>query len=114
MPFADFIDTAVSAYVPLACDLSAIDDPEEHGRRTKALLAEGEEMRRIEGGLAFRFPASAAFARRVLEFVELERRCCPFLTFEIIFEPEGRALWLALGGDARVEAFVRSEFGGGA
>jgi hypothetical protein len=114
MPIADFIDTAVSAGVPLACDLSATDDPEAHGRRTKALLAEREEMRSIEGGLAFRFPATTAVAQRVLEFVEIERRCCPFLTFEIIFEPEGRALWLALGGDERVEAFVRSEFGGGA
>lgn len=110
MPIADFLDTSLSADLPIACDTSAIDDPEAHDRSTNALLSKREEMRKIDGGLAFRYPGTIDYARRILDFVEHERRCCPFLTFEIVFESESRAIWLVMGGDGRVEAFVESQF----
>lgn len=113
MSIADFLDTSLSTDLPIACDTSAIDDPEAHGRRSKALLDDCKEMRRIDGGLALRYPGEIDYARRILDFIEAERKCCPFLTFEVVIEAGGRTVWLVMGGDERVEAFVKSQFAEG-
>jgi hypothetical protein len=41
----------------------------------------------LEDGYEFRFPGSAQWAIRLTEFIILERGCCPFFAFELVFEP---------------------------
>lgn len=110
MPLSELFDPSPSEETPLACDLSALGDPEEHSRRSEALFAEREDVQEIGGGYAFRYPGTMDYAERILGFVNRERQCCPFLTFEIVFEPEGRGIWLYLGGGERVEAYLRRQF----
>jgi len=47
-------------------------------------LAADELERRVEGaGLTVRYRASPDVARRLRWLVDAERRCCPFLSFEL-------------------------------
>ena len=110
MPLSDLFDQSPSDETPIACDLSVLDDPEAHDRRSNALFDDRLEMRRVKGGYALRYPAAMDYAERILDFIRHERRCCPFLTFEIAFEPEGRGIWLYFGGDERVEEYLTSQF----
>lgn len=110
MPLSELFDPSPSPDTPIACDLSAIDDPEKHRDRFESLFEKREEVREASGGLAVRFPGSIAIAERILDFISRERQCCPFLTFEIAFEPEERGIWLYMGGDERVERFITREF----
>src|SRR5438034_1441692 len=48
---------------------------------------------------------------RVAEFIELERRCCPFFRFELEVQDEGRAAWLRLTGRMGVKQFIAAELG---
>ncbi|MFB6098745.1 MAG: hypothetical protein ABEK84_06485, partial [Salinibacter sp.] len=99
MRYSELFDPTPSDDTPIACDLSAIDDREQHKTHAEALFAERQETRAVPGGVALRFPGTMDFAERILDFVRGERQCCPFLTFELIFEPEERGLWLLLGGN---------------
>jgi len=49
-------------------------------------------------------------AESLLEFIAAERRCCPFLSFEIAFEPHAGPLWLRMRGSPRVKAFIAETF----
>lgn len=68
-----------------------------------------DEVIELDGGYAFRLPPDDATARRAFGFVLEERRCCSFLTFDLTFEPERRALWLALRGGPDAKAFLDAE-----
>lgn len=110
MPLSELFNSSPSNETPIACDLSVLDDPKEHDRRSNALFGDREELRRIKGGYALRYPGTMDYAKRILDFIRHERQCCPFLTFEIAFEPEGRGIWLYFGGDERVETYLTHQF----
>lgn len=42
--------------------------------------------------------------------VAAERHCCPFFTFEVVFEPYGRGLWRRFRGSAAIKQFIREAF----
>ena len=68
MPPSDIFDPQPSDETPIACDLSVLDDPEEHDRHSNALLDDREEMRQVEGGYALRCPGTMDYAERILDF----------------------------------------------
>jgi len=93
---------------PIACDLSALDRAEQIRRAELARQVVSRSAATVEtaDGFALRFDDDAALMRNALEWIGLERRCCPFLRFELAFEPDGGPLWLRLGGAAGVKEFL--------
>lgn len=72
---------------------------------SKALLA----TETIDGGLRFSFAADTA-PGPVLRWVELERRCCPFLSFALVLPPSGSSLELCVVGRSEARSFIESTF----
>lgn len=98
---------------PFACVMDAID-PEKrssHIANTKALFNGVREIREQDDGYAFRFDNESTDLARLMEFIELERLCCPFFGFTVVLEPEGGAVWLKLTGRDGVKAFIQAEIG---
>ena len=95
---------------PFACDMTAIP-PEKRGPHhalIRRLMTEAvEEISELPDGLAFRFPAVEYDA--VTEFVERERLCCPFITFELDIAPNCGPVLLRLTGAEGVKDFIRAE-----
>ncbi len=97
--------------LPIACNLS---DPEQAARReevTQNLFKGVQQVKELADGYAYRFPGNEAWAARLIEFVLAERTCCPFFTFELVFEPNLGPIWLYLRGGQGVKEFVASAFG---
>jgi hypothetical protein len=94
----------------IACLLSereqAIRAEEAHQDHVPGLLAVEE----LPDGYGYRFPATDEWTAKVMAVVATERQCCPFFTFEVVFEPHGRALWLRFRGSEAIKAFVRDNF----
>jgi hypothetical protein len=44
------------------------------------------------------------------EWVSLERKCCPFLAFEIEQPKDQGPVWLRITGPEGVKAFIEEEF----
>ena len=92
----------------LACRLDALD-PEERARRAElaeTVTGRFAEVRETADGYAARLAVDAELARDALEWILLERRCCPFLRLELGFESERDVLWLRFGGGPGVKAFL--------
>jgi hypothetical protein len=100
----------VADELPIACKLSG-DELAERGEAVDELFKEVEQVRELADGYAFRFSGTAAMASRLLAFTLVERSCCPFFTFELVFEPNEGPIWVRLRGAEGVKEFVASNVG---
>jgi hypothetical protein len=92
----------------LACDLGALSDA-ERTRRAELAARVSARFRAVcetADGYAARLDADARLAQDTLEWIQLERRCCPFLRMELDFEPAAGPVWLRFGGGPGVKAFL--------
>jgi hypothetical protein len=96
--------------LPIACNLSG-SDLAKRGEEVERAFKGVEQIKELADGYAYRFPGNEQCAARLIEFVLAERRCCPFFTFELVFEPNLGAIWLHLRGGQGVKEFVASAFG---
>jgi hypothetical protein len=93
----------------IACKLLGREFAERKEAITRDLFAYAERVDELPDGFAYQFPSGDPWPAKVLEFVEAERQCCPFFTFEIVFESSNGPLWLRLRGSEEVKAFIQTE-----
>jgi hypothetical protein len=93
---------------PLACNLGALSADEQHRRAALAddIAAVFREVRETEDGYAARIDDDPALCRRALEWLLLERRCCPFLDLRLVLEGERGPVWIHFRGGPGVKAFL--------
>jgi hypothetical protein len=94
----------------IACLLSEREAAIRGEELAGGLFAAVEEVDELPDGYAYRFPGDGSQLEPLLAFIAAERRCCPFLTFELAFEPHGGPLWLRLRGSPQVKAFIAEAF----
>ena len=91
-------DVALTAEdLPLACTLTA---PElvTRGAEIDDLFTGVQQTEELTDGYALRFPGSPTWAERLLSFIQGERSCCLFFTFELVFQPNQGPIWLHIRG----------------
>lgn len=96
--------------VPLACVPAAIPAAERspHFALARKLFIElAKERRELPSGYAFRFEASELEA--LSRFIANERKCCPFMTFELDVAPASGPLWLRMTGPEGTRAVLDAE-----
>jgi len=91
--------------IPLVCTLSAAERT-QRAAVVSDLLGEAEQTSELSDGYAYRFPGSADWAARLLDYVVFERQCCRFFTFELAFEPNQGPIWLRLRGPEGVKQLI--------
>jgi hypothetical protein len=94
----------------IACLLSEREAAIRGEELAGGLFAAVEQVAELPDGYAYRFASDSSQLEPLLEFIAAERRCCPFLTFEIVFEAHDGPLWLRLRGSPQVKAFVAETF----
>ena len=98
---------------PFACDMSAIaaDQRDAHLATINKLFRAIESVRELPNGYTFRLTNKADVLLTAVEFIALERLCCPFFGFGLDIEREGGAVWLSLTGREGVKPFIMAEIG---
>jgi hypothetical protein len=96
----------------LACNLVGREFAERKETISRDLFAHADEVAELPDGFGYRFPNATPWAQKALAFIELEKLCCPFFTFELVFEPNDGPLWLRLRGSHAIKEFVRAELDG--
>jgi hypothetical protein len=94
----------------IACLLSEREQAQRAEEAHQNLFPGVLEVEELPDGYGYKFPADEAWTDKVMAVVAAERQCCPFFTFEVVFEPYGRALWLRFRGSEAIKAFVRDNF----
>lgn len=101
---------ATAAPIPLACVPGAIpaeERPDHFARIERLFGTEVQEREEVPDGYAFRFMPEAL--DDLARFVSNERKCCPFLTFELTVAPANGPVWLRLTGPEGTRAFLDAE-----
>lgn len=98
---------------PIACNLGALDEAQRERRAELAarLQSSVREIVPNDDGYTFRFSSSDKILLEIAEFVLLERRCCPFLNFQISLKEDDDAITVCLSGRSGVKEFLAAEFG---
>jgi hypothetical protein len=91
--------------IPIACNLSG---PEQDRRQGVAgeILGQARRVEELEDGYAFDFAWDAKLAVELTEFIIFERACCPFFTFELVFERNAGPVRLRVKGPEGVKEFI--------
>jgi hypothetical protein len=98
----------------LTCNLAGIPPQEKarYGRLVESLRHAIQKRRKLPDGYAFQIDTQQIDTRQLVEWVELERKCCPFFGFEVRWDGQDNAVWLNLTGPEGVKDFIIEEFGG--
>jgi hypothetical protein len=96
--------------LPIACNLPDREKGERVDELEEQVFSGCAEIRELEDGYAFRFPGDEVWAKRLLGFIISERKCCPFFTFDLVFEAAEGPVWLHLRGAEGVKQFIEANF----
>lgn len=94
----------------IACLLSEREMAIRGDEIAATLFGHVDAVAELPDGYGYRFDAGDDWLEAILAFIAAERRCCPFLTFEVAFEPHGGPIWLRMKGSPRVKAFISETF----
>ena len=105
---------AASCYAqsPIVCNRNAFTTAERqhHVELGRKLRAATVEIREAPRGLLFRL-SSGIRLTELADWIEAERKCCPFLDVAIKLECEGGPVELTLSGRDGVKQLLIQEFG---
>lgn len=92
----------------LACNLGALNADEQARRAALQSRVTGRfrEIQELADGYAARLDGDAGLMRDALDWLLLERRCCPFMHLELSFEPSDGPAWFRLRGAPGVKEFL--------
>jgi hypothetical protein len=103
----------VAADRPIACNPGAIRAEERPRYRDLAgkLRAAVSEVKELRDGYALGVGTRALTLTELAEWVGMERRCCPFLTFQIEVAGTADSVRLTLRGPKGAKAILAEAFG---
>jgi hypothetical protein len=99
---------------PFACNLLAFDAKERarhFGEVGPALRRLRTDVHELPDGYEFDFPSDAKTYALLSEWVEQERRCCPFFDIDVHVKSEGGPLSMRLSGRKGTKEFIKAEAG---
>ncbi|CAN5705632.1 MAG: hypothetical protein H0T77_07225 [Pyrinomonadaceae bacterium] len=94
--------------LPIACSLT--DSELQERRRDVLEKARRADVRELENGYAYSFPAAGECLTELAQLINLERQCCPFLQFCITVEPDNGPIWLEMTGPEGTKEFLAATF----
>ncbi len=103
--------TRATSGAPVACTLASAERGERQGFLDQWLSENVEELRELPDGYALRYAAEPPIVVGLLEVILAERACCPFFTFELVFEPDQGPLWLRLRSPEGTKAVIGAMLG---
>ena len=92
--------------VPIACSLTA-SERVTRAEEIDEFFAGIQQLQELPDGYALRFPGDSTWAQRVLNFIQGERSCCLFFTFELIFLPNQGPIWLHIRGPEGTKEMIK-------
>jgi hypothetical protein len=109
--FAPLTGEATAMEPPIACTLKATELQERRSTILNGFRDAALEVTSIPGGHAFRFEPTSEVLTRLFQLVDLERQCCPFLTFRLTIEAGNQTISLEITGPEQAQTIIADFFG---
>ena len=97
--------------LPIACTLLGAERQQRRTQVFDRVFSRVKETRPLDDGYAIRFTADDSALAELMQLIQLERQCCPFLRFRLTVEPGGGPVWLELTGPEGTRSFLESALG---
>ena len=94
----------------IVCTLNDVEFRERERTVLDQLKASVIAVTETTSGYAFRFPSDDASFAALNEFIVLERRCCPFLDFNLTVPRGLGEIRLEVSGAEGVKHFIETSF----
>lgn len=100
-------------HTSFSCDITAIPaaNRQQHLATMREVFGAVQAVQELPNGYAFRLSNANGLLMKAAEFIDNERRCCPFFSFTVEVEPAGGPIWLRLTGHNGVKPFIQAEIG---
>lgn len=92
----------------IACTLNSDDFNRRRVELLPGLIARSAACEELPDGLRWRFAPEDGLLAQIATVIDAERRCCRFLRFEVIVEPNGGAICVSATGPAGTREFLGS------
>jgi hypothetical protein len=93
-----------------ACNISALsaEQRKKHSESTVRLFSAVKNLQEESNGYIFQLPSDSATLQEVSEWIDLERKCCPFMNFSLTIGDEKKPMTLRINGDENTKEFLKS------
>jgi hypothetical protein len=96
---------------PIACTLTEAELRERRRTILDSVRNAALDVTPLPLGYAYRFNSTSEMLAELVRLVELERQCCPFLTFRITVPADRQPLCLDITGPPDAKAVIAGFFG---
>jgi len=94
--------------MPIACCLTSAELREREATVLAQFRSAVIETEELPNGYAFRVPGDGKLIAITAEMIVAERECCPFLTFELVAQPNMGSVIVSVTGPADAKEFLRT------
>ncbi len=84
--------------LPIACTLDPADLAGRRDTLLPGVIARAESSELLADGARWRFEPSSQLMFALATMIDAERRCCPFLRFQVVAEAGNGPVWLEVTG----------------
>ncbi len=98
--------------LPIACTLSEAEMRERRQTILDVVRGAALKVTELSLGYAYRFQPTSEVLAHLSWLVDLERQCCPFLTFRIVVEAGNQPICLEVTGPTEAKEVIADFFGG--
>jgi peroxiredoxin len=107
------VTAAAEDKVRFFCDRTALTAEQRVQIRTfgHTLHDAVQGTRELPSGYEFEFANDAPAYQALVQYIPLERACCPFFEFNVRVAPNGGKLYWSLTGPEGIKEFIREELG---
>ncbi len=92
------------------CNITALtaEQRKKHSESTVRLFSVVTNLQEETNGYSFQLPSDSATFQEVSEWIDLERKCCPFMDFSLTIGDEKKPLTLRINGEGQVKEFLKN------
>jgi hypothetical protein len=103
---------AKNASTALACKLTNKELAKREGELKKVIFSKAQKITENNDSYELVFKESEDFSLKLVEYINLERQCCPFFTFSMTFEPQEGIVKLKIGESSEIKNLLKTELKG--
>ena|SRR5213593_668846 len=94
------------ANLPIACTLNPADLQSRRDTLLPGIVARAQRSDQLPDGMRWHFSPSSELLVALAAMIDAERRCCPFLRFQVVAEPGDGPVWLEVTGATGTRDFL--------
>jgi hypothetical protein len=105
------IGYAARMNLPIACTLTEAEMRERRQTLLDSVRRAALNVKSLPLGYAYGFEPTSEVLAHLSRLVDLERQCCPFLTFRIVVEAGNQPICLEVTGSPEAKTVIADFFG---